>query len=163
MKNIFENLFVSNACGKASEHRVLQINLENLGFQGRAGITYGNRFYLKCFWKGFKTPSFAQKLGNKLSGVGMYNMSEWFLFEIPSGTHENTKLCREHCRAWVFSAGPEQYIFEKFLFEMPLERHKAPQHRVLHTKLQNLGFQGWARIVCIYIIYIILINYIYLL
>ena len=79
--------------GKAWKHQVLHIKLANLRWQGLAGITYLNLFYLKCLWEGLKTPSFAHKIEESgFAGVEENNVFEYLLFEMPLGRHQNTEF-----------------------------------------------------------------------
>jgi hypothetical protein len=60
-----------------------------------AGIIYLKIFYLKCFWEGLKTPSFAHKLRESesgLAGVERKNVFEYLLFEMPLGRHLKKKI-----------------------------------------------------------------------
>ena len=117
------NMWISsiwNGFGKAWKHQVLQTKLENLHWQGWAGIIYVNIFYLQWFWEGMKTPSFAHEIGESaLAGVGRNNVCEIM---------------------WISS------IWNGF--------GKAWKHQVLHTKLENLHWQGWAGIIYVNIFYL---------
>ena len=112
------NMWISsiwNGFGKAWKHQVLHTKLENLHWQGWAGIIFVNIFYLKWLREGMKTPSFAHEIGESaLAGVGRNNM-------------------------WISS------IWNGF--------GKAWKHQVLHTKLENLQWQGWAGIICEYLLF----------
>ena len=73
--NICEYLLFEMALGSHESTKILQTKLENLHWQGWAGIIYVNIFYLKWLWEGMKTPSFAHKIGESaLAGVGRNNM-----------------------------------------------------------------------------------------
>ena len=86
-----------NGFGKAWKHQVLHTKLENLHWQGWAGIIYVNIFYLKWLWEGMKTPSFAHEIGESaLAGVGRNNVCEYLLFEMALERHENTKCCTQN-------------------------------------------------------------------
>jgi hypothetical protein len=51
--------------------------------------------YLKCFWEGLKTPSFAHKIDESgFAGVEKNNVFESLLFEMPMGRHQNTEFRR---------------------------------------------------------------------
>ena len=123
------------------------MKLENLHWQGWAGIIYVNIFYLKWLWEGMKTPSFAHEIGESaLAGVGRNNICEYLLFEMALGRHENTKFCTQSALAgvgrnnmWISS------IWNGF--------GKTWKHQVLHTKLENLHWQGWAGIICEYLLF----------
>ena len=59
------------------------MKLENLHWQGWAGIIYVNIFYLKWLWEGMKTLSFAHEIGESaLAGVGRNNICEYLLSEM---------------------------------------------------------------------------------
>ena len=94
------NMWISsiwNGFGKAWKHQVLHTKLENLHWQGWAGIIYVNIFYLKWLWEGMKTPSFAHEIGESaLAGVGRNNVCEYLLFEMALERHENTKCCTQN-------------------------------------------------------------------
>ena len=107
-----------NGFGKAWKHQVLHTKLENLHWQGWAGIIFVNIFYLKWLWEGMKTQSFAHEIGESaLAGVGRNNICEWI-----------------------------SSIWNGF--------GKACKHQVLHTKLENLHWQGWAGIIYVNIFYL---------
>ena len=73
--NICEYLLFEMALGRHEKNQVLHMKLENLHWQGWAGIIYMNIFYLKWLWEGMKTPSFAHEIGESgLAGVGRNNM-----------------------------------------------------------------------------------------
>ena len=120
------NMWISsiwNGFGKSWKHQVLQTKLENLHWQGWAGIIYVNIFYLKWLWEGMKTPSFAHEIGESaLAGVGRNNMcisSIWNGREgmkAPSFAHE----IGESALAGV----GRNNICEYLLFEMALGRHE---------------------------------------
>ena len=120
------NMWISsiwNGFGKSWKHQVLQTKLENLHWQGWAGIIYVNIFYLKWLWEGMKTPSFAHEIGESaLAGVGRNNMwisSIWNGREgmkTPSFAHE----IGESALAGV----GRNNICEYLLFEMALGRHE---------------------------------------
>ena len=98
--------YIWNGFGKAWKHQVLHTKLENLHWQGWAGIIYVNIFYLKWLWQGIKTPSFAHEIGESaLAGVGRNNICEYLLFEMALGRHENTKFCTKlenlHWQGWA--------------------------------------------------------------
>ena len=105
------NMWISsiwNGFGKSWKHQVLQTKLENLHWQGWAGIIYVNIFYLKWLWEGMKTPSFAHEIGESaLAGVGRNNICEYLLFEMASGRHENTKFCTRNWRICTGRGGQE--------------------------------------------------------
>ena len=138
------NMWISsiwNGFGKAWKHQVLHTKLENLHWQGWAGIMYVNIFYLKWLWQGIKTPRFAHEIGESaLAGVGRNNICEYLLFEMALGRHENTKFCTRN------------NICEYLLFEMASGRHENT--KFLHTKLENLHWQGWAGIIYVNIFYL---------
>ena len=104
------NMWISsiwNGFGKSWKHQVLQTKLENLHWQGCAGIIYVNIFYLKWLWEGMKTPSFAHEIGESaLAGVGN-NICEYLLFEMALGRHENTKFCTWNWRICTGRGGQE--------------------------------------------------------
>ena len=84
------------------------MKLENLHWQGWAGIIYVNIFYLKWLWEGMKTPSFANKIGESaLAGVGRNNICAYLLFEMALGRHENTKFCTRNWRICTGRGGQE--------------------------------------------------------
>ena len=63
-------LFYLKCLWEGMKHRVLHTKLENLGFQGWAGIMYLNIFCSECLWEGINTSSFAHEIGeSRLSGV----------------------------------------------------------------------------------------------
>ena len=105
------NMWISsiwNGFGKALKHQVLHMKLENLPWQGWAGIIYVNIFYLKWLWEGMKTPSFAHEIGESaLAGVGRNNICEYLLFEMALGRHENTKFCTQNWRICTGRGGQE--------------------------------------------------------
>ena len=75
-RNIFcEYLLFEMALGRHEDTKFLHTKLENLHWQGWAGIIYVNIFYLKWLWEGMKTQSFAHEIGESaLAGVGRNNM-----------------------------------------------------------------------------------------
>ena len=131
------NMWISsiwNGFGEAWKHQVLHTKLENLRWQGWAGIIYLNIFYLKWLWEGMKTQSFAHEIGESaLAGVGKNNMwissiwngfvkawkhqvlhtilrnnvCEYLLFEMGLGRHENTKFCTRNWRICIGRGGQE--------------------------------------------------------
>ena len=137
-----------NGFGKACKHQVLHTKLENLHWQGWAGIIYVNIFYLKWLWQGIKTPSFAHEIGESaLAGVGRNNICEYLLFEMALGRHENTKFCTRNWRICTGRGGQGiSSIWNGF--------GKAWKHQVLHMKLENLHWQGWAGIIYVNIFYL---------
>ena len=141
-----------NGFGKAWKHQVLHTKLENLHWQGWAGIVYVNIFYLKWLWEGMKTPSFAHESGESaLSGVGRNNICEYLLFEMALGRHEKNqvlhmKLENLHWQGWAGII----YIWISSIWN---GFGKAWKHQVLHTKLENLDWQGWAGIICEYLLF----------
>ena len=134
------NMWISsiwNGFGKSWKHQVLQTKLENLHWQGWAGIIYVNIFYLKWLWEGMKTPSFAHEIGESaLAGVGRNNICEYLLFEMALGSHENTKFCTQEL---------ENIFYLKWLC-------KALKHQ--GTEIGNLPWQGWAGIIYVKIFYL---------
>ena len=132
------NMWISsiwNGFGKAWKHKVLHTKLENLHWQGWAGI-----------------------------------ICEYLLFEMASGSHESTKFCTKlenlHWQGWAgiiyvnifylkwLWEGMKTPSFAHEIGESALGRHgfgKAWKHQVLHTKLENLHWQGWARIMYVHI------------
>ena len=86
--NICEYLLFEMVSGRHEKHQVLHAKLENLHWQGWAGIIYENIFYLKWLWEGMKTPSFAHEIGESaLAGVGRNNICEYLLFEMALARH----------------------------------------------------------------------------
>ena len=80
------------------------MKLENLHWQGWAGIIYVNIFYLKWLWEGMKTPSFAHNLHwQGWAGI----ICEYLLFEMALGRHENTKFCTRNWRICTGRGGQE--------------------------------------------------------
>ena len=142
-----------NGFGKAWKHQVLHTKLENLHWQGWAGIIYVNIFYLKWLWEGMKTPSFAHEIGESaLAGVGRNNICEYLLFEMAlarkAWKHQvlHTKLENLHWQGWAGIYMWISSIWNGF--------GKAWKHQVLHTKLENLHWQGWAGIIYVNIFYL---------
>ena len=75
--NICEYLLFEITLGRHENTQVLHTKLENLHWQGWAGIIQYmcNIFYLKWLWEGMKTPSFAHEIGESaLAGVGRNNI-----------------------------------------------------------------------------------------
>ena len=73
--NICEYLLFEIALGRHEKHQVLHTKLENLHWQGWAGIIPVNIFYSKWLWEGMKTQSFAHEIGESaLAGAGRNNM-----------------------------------------------------------------------------------------
>ena len=120
-----------NGFGKAWKHQVLHMKLENLHWQGWAGIIYVNIFYLKWLWEGMKTPSFASiwnGFGTKLENLHwqgwagiiyvhiFYLKWLWEGMKAPSFAHE----IGESALAGV----GRNNICEYLLFEMALGRHE---------------------------------------
>ena len=109
--NICEYLLFKMALGRHEntiKHQVLYTKLENLQWQGWAGIIYVNIFYLKWLWEGVQTPSFAHEIGESaLAGVGRNNICEYLLFEMALARHENTKFCTWNWRICTGRGGQE--------------------------------------------------------
>ena len=121
--NICEYLLFEMALGRHEKHKVLRTKLENLHWQGWAGIIYVNIFYLKWLREGMKTQSFAHEIGESaLAGVGRNNVCEYLLFEMALGRHENTKFCTQIGESALAGVGRNN-ICEYLLFEMALARH----------------------------------------
>ena len=97
--NIISSIW--NGFGKAWKHQVLLwegTKLENLHWQGWAGIIYVNIFYLKWLWEGMESA---------LAGVGRNNICAYLLFEMALGRHENTKFCTRNWRICTGRGGQE--------------------------------------------------------
>ena len=140
-----------NGFGKAWKHQVLHTKLENLHWQGWAGIVYVNIFYLKWLWEGMKKPSFAHEIGESaLAGVGRNNICEYLLFEMALGRHENTKFAHEIGESALAGVGRNNMWISSIWNGFG----KAWKHQVLHTKLENLHWQGWAGIMYVNIFYL---------
>ena len=165
------NMWISsiwNGFGKAWKHQVLHTKLENLHWQGWAGIIYVNIFYLKWLWEGMKTPSFAHEIGESaLAGVGRNNVCEYLLFEMALERHENTKCCTQNWGImyvnifylkWLWEGMKTQSfahkigesalagvgrnnICEYLLFEMALGRLRTPSfaHEIGESALAGVG------------------------
>jgi len=68
--------------------------LENLGVQGRAGITLFEYLLFEILLARHQNLSFANKMiKTTLSGVGRNNLFENHLFKMLLGRPQNTKLC----------------------------------------------------------------------
>ena len=66
-----------------------------------------NIFYLKWFWEGMKTQSFAREIGESaLAGVGRNNICEYLLFEMALG-RQNIKFCTRNWRICTGRGGQE--------------------------------------------------------
>ena len=59
--NICEYLLFEMALGRRAKHQVLHTKLENLHWQGWAGIIYVNIFYLKWLWQGMQSTKFCTR------------------------------------------------------------------------------------------------------
>ena len=106
--NICEYLLFEMALGRHENTKFCTRKLENLHWQGWAGIIYVNIFYLKWLWEGMKTPSFAHEIGESaLAGVGKNNVCAYLLFEMALGRHENTKFCTRNWRICTGRGGQE--------------------------------------------------------
>ena len=106
--NICEYLLFEMALGRHENTKFLHTKLENLHWQGWAGIIYVNIFYLKWLREGMKTPSFAHEIGESaLAGVDRNNLCEYLLFEMALGRHENTKFCTRNWRICTGRGGQE--------------------------------------------------------
>ena len=105
--NICDYLLFEMALGR-HENTKFCTKLENLHWQGWAGIIYVNIFYLKWLREGVKKPSFAHEIGESaLAGVGRNNICEYLLFEMALGRHENTKFCTRNWRICTGRGGQE--------------------------------------------------------
>ena len=135
------NMWISsiwNGFGKARKHQVLHTKLENLHWQGWAGIIFVNIFYLKWLRKGMKTPSFAHEIGESaLAGVGRNNICEYLHFYL-KWLWEGMKtpsFAREIGESALAGVGRNN-ICEYLLFEMALARH------------ENTKFDTWNWRIC---------------
>ena len=144
-----------NGFGKAWKHQVLHTKLQNLHLQGWAGIMYVNIFYLKSFGKAWKHNVLHTKLENlhwqgwAIMYVNIFYLKWlWEGMKTPSFAHK----IGESALAGVGRNNICPPLPEYLLFEMALA--KALKHQVLHTKSENLPWQGWAGIIYVNIFYL---------
>ena len=144
--------------GKAWKHQVLHIKLANLRWQGLAGITYLNIFYLKCFWRHEKhrvLMTFEHKIEESgLSGGGRNNIFEYLLFEITFGNawiHQvvHVKRADLHWHGWA-----RIMYLNIFYLKCLWEGIKTPSCGEVCIKLKNRGFQEWAGKIYLNIFYL---------
>ena len=131
-----------NGFGKAWKHQVLHMKLENLHWQGWAGIIYVNIFYLKWLWEGMKTPSFAHEIGESaLAGVGRNSICEYLLFEMALGRHENTKFCTRNWRICTVRGWAGIIYVNIFYLKWLWEGMKKPSfaHEIGESALAGVG------------------------
>ena len=124
--NVCEYLLFEMALGSHEKHKVLHTKLENLHWQGWAGIIYVNIFYLKWLWEGVQCKH--QVLHTKLENLhwqgwaGIIYVNIFYLkwlwqgIKTPSFAHE----IGESALAGV----GRNNICEYLLFEMALGRHE---------------------------------------
>ena len=150
------NMWISsiwNGFGKARKHQVLHTKLENLHWQGWAGIIFVNIFYLKWLREGMKTPSFAHEIGESaLAGVGRNNICEYLHFYL-KWLWEGMKtpsFAREIGESALAGVGRNNMWISSIWNGFG----KAWKHKVLHMKLENLPWQGWAGIIYVNIFYL---------
>ena len=128
-----------NGFGKAWKHKVLHTKLENLHWQGWAGIMYVHIFYLKFLWEGIKTPSFAHEIGESaLAGVGRNNVCAYLLFEMALARRANTKFCT---RNWRICIGRGGYVCNIFYLKWLWEGMKTQSfaHEIGESALAGVG------------------------
>ena len=108
--NICEYLLFKMALGRHEntiKHQVLYTKLENLQWQGWAGIIFANIFYLKWLWEGMKTLSFAHEIGESALAewAGIIFVNIFYLkclerkrpFQIENIHYTNPKFSEQDC------------------------------------------------------------------
>ena len=116
--NICAYLLFEMALGRHENHQVLHTNLENLHWQGWAGIIYVHIFYLKWLWEGMQTTKFCTRNwrictpgrgGQEIIYVNLFYL-KWLRegMQTPSFAHDIGSCPR----AGVGSADICEYLFQ---------------------------------------------------
>ena len=133
----------------------LHIKLKSLGFQGLAGIIYLNIFYLKCFWEGMKTPSFAHTIGKSaLPGVGRNNIYLKFFLKYLWESMETPSFASKIEESRLSGVCRNNIICVSSTWNALGRASKHPIWWGLHITLKTLGFQEWAGIIYLNIFYL---------
>ena len=109
--NLCAKLLFEMALGR-HENTKFCTKLENLHWQGWAGIIYVNIFYLKWLWEGMKTPSFAHEIGESaLAGMGRNNayVNIFYLKWLREGM-KTPSYCTRNWRICTGRGGQEEYM-----------------------------------------------------